>query len=89
MFQTREEAEEIAKYQLIFRKLYDFAKRNNGEFEEDGWFEVVFNNERGLYLLAVNYINSGCVRFSSEEVAKKAIECIGEEDIKWYLTFKA
>lgn len=88
MFQTQEEAEKIAKYQLIFRKLYDFAKRNN-EGVKGSWI-IAYNddsNEFNFYALVI--LNYSTVRFSSKEVAEKAIEYIGEEDMKWYLTFKA
>lgn len=88
MFQTREEAEKASKYQLIFRKLYSFSKRNNGEFGYGYWIEIVLLEDVFIFR-NIFKTNSGKIRFSSEEIAKKAIEHIGEEDMKWYLTFKA
>lgn len=90
VFQTKEEADKIAKYQLIFRKLYDFAKRNNGEFKTGRKYGHYFGVGEGKARID-SYDDSvfqlGYI-FSSEEVAKKAIEYIGEDDMKFYLTFQ-
>ena len=89
MFKTKEEAEKIAKYQLIFRKLHDFAKRNNGLNETKGsWAEIYFLDGK-FFTCIVNTSCAGRIKFTSEEVAREAIEYIGEDDLIWYLTFKA
>ena len=89
VFQTKEEAKKIAKYQLIFRKLYDFAKRNNGEFDNGTKYGIYCEDTGAIKIDSYDdsVFQSGYI-FSSIEVAKQAIEYIGEEDMKWYLTFK-
>ena len=76
---------------VTFRKLLEVADYLNGDWKPD-WndkaeakFFILYNHKhKELRVWACNYINSGEVYFSSEEKAKKAIEIIGEEELKQF-----
>ena len=84
------------KHQLkcvTFRKLLEVADYLNGDWKPD-WndkaeakYFILYNHKhKELRVWACNYINSGEVYFSSEENAKKAIEIIGEEELKQFFS---
>lgn len=93
-FQTEEEARKYVKVLETERQLKKFADEHNGEID---WTDI---NQEKWYL----YYNYSCYRvgiadhhwtkesrviyFSSEEIAKQAINTIGEEKIKEYLTYE-
>ena len=78
---------------ITFKKLLEVADYLNGDWKPD-WndkteakFFILYNHKhKELRVWACNYINSGEVYFSSEESAKKAIEIIGEEELKQFFS---
>lgn len=91
-FKTREEAQHMAEKLKVIRELQDFALEHNDE--EIDWNDV---NQEKLYLGMNPKIKSidifhTCswiylpfnIYFTSEEIAEKAIETIGEDRIKKY-----
>lgn len=78
---------------LIFRKLLEVADYLNGDWKPD-WN----NQEQYKYVIAYNhtektfdtdyfrYLSENTVYFSSKENAKKAIEIIGEEELKQFFS---
>ena len=86
-FSTEEKAEEINFKQTLFRKLQRFSDENC----------TVYKNEDKVFYIAYDYIQSklkvykhryyqplGCVYFSSEEVAEKAIKIFHDDLIKYF-----
>ena len=83
----------ILKKCITFRKLLEVADYLNGEWKPD-WD----NKEQHKYIIYYNhsnkqfevdfysYINMNPIAFSSEENAKKAIEIIGEEELKKFFS---
>lgn len=93
-FRTKEEAEEYAEVLEIKRQLMKFADEHNGEID---WT----NNKSVKRYLCYHYdiqsisIDSALVireprviYFSSKKIASQAIDEIGEEKIKEYLTYE-
>lgn len=93
-FRTEDEARRYAKVLETERQLRRFADEHNGEI---GWS----NNNSAKRYLSYNYsTQSICTRsvwtlkeprviyFSSKEIAKQAIDEIGEEKIKEYLAYE-
>lgn len=93
-FQTKEEARKYAKVLETERQLRRFADEHNGKI---GWS----NNNSAKRYLSYNYsTQSICTRsvwtlkesrviyFSSKEIAQQAIDTIGEDKIKEYLTYE-
>lgn len=93
-FRTEDEAQKYAKVLETERQLKEFADKYNGEID---WG----NNNSVKRYLCYNYnaqsisIDSvwairepRVVYFSSKEIAKQAIDEIGEEEIKEYLTYE-
>ena len=78
---------------ITFAKLLEVAEYLNGNWKPD-WndkaeakFFILYNHKhKELHVWACNYINSGEIYFSSEENAKKAIEIIGEEELKQFFS---
>ena len=78
---------------VTFRKLLEVADYLNSDWKPD-WndkaeakYFILYNHKhKELRVWACNYINSGEVYFSSEENAKKAIEIIGEEELKQFFS---
>lgn len=78
---------------ITFRKLLEVADYLNDDWKPD-WnnkaeakFFILYNHKhKELRVWACNYINSGEVYFSSEENAQKAIEIIGEEELKQFFS---
>ena len=78
---------------ITFRKLLEVADYLNGDWKPD-WD----NKEQHKYIIYYNhsnkhfevdfysYINMNPIAFSSEENAKKAIEIIGEEELKQFFS---
>ena len=77
----------------IFRKLLEVADYLNGDWKPD-WdnkmqtkYSIVYNYDNKTFeILSRYYMNSVGVCFSSEENAKKAIEIIGEEELKKFFS---
>ena len=78
---------------ITFRKLLEVADYLNSDWKPD-WndkaeakFFILYNHKhKELRVWACNYINSGEVYFSSEENAQKAVEIIGEEELKQFFS---
>ena len=74
---------------ITFRKLLEVAAYLNGDWEPD-WddtsqhkYLIVYNNKKNAFEINASYwVSVNGVYFSSEENAKKAIEIIGEEELK-------
>lgn len=93
-FQTEEEARKYAKVLETERQLTKFADEYNGEID---WG----NNNSAKRYLCYNYITQSIfidsawaireprvIYFSSKKIAKQAIDEIGEEELKEYLTYE-
>lgn len=93
-FQTKEEAQKYASVIETERQLKKFADEHNGEIDWD-------NSNEYKYSLFYNCITNGIaianvsalrdarvIYFSSEEIAERAIDTIGKEKIKEYLTYE-
>lgn len=93
-FQTEDEAQKYANVLETERQLKKFADEHNGDI---GWTDI--NQEK--YYLCYSYSDyrvsiadrhwtkdSRTIYFSSEKIAKQAIDEIGEEKIKEYLTYE-
>ena len=74
---------------ITFRKLLEVAEYINGDWKPD-WddtsqhkYLIVYNNKKKVFEINASYwVSVNGVYFSSEENAKKAIEIIGEEELK-------
>lgn len=91
-FKTKEEAEFARKKQLVYQKLKDYALEHNTE-------EIDWNNpcqQKWLiryvkcykeigYSWVTDTIYMNQIYFSSEKIARAAVEEVGEDNIKKYL----
>ena len=90
-FATEESARYTLKALKVYCKLKYFAEANNTK-------EIDWNNKEPKYILLYSYDSSkincepmfsvkdvGQIYFSSEEIARRAIEFVGEDNIKKYL----
>ena len=76
-----------------FRKLLEVAAYLNGDWEPD-WddtsqhkYLIVYNNKKKVFEINASYwVSVNGVYFYSEEKAKKAIEIIGEEELKKFFS---
>lgn len=87
-FPTKEAAEFAVEKLKVIAELKRFAEEHNEEIDwgnsERKWslaFDVPLNHIRPLW---AKEIKNNSVYFSSEEIAKAAIEAIGEERLKKY-----
>ena len=77
----------------IFRRLLEVADYLNGDWKPD-WenqrqkkYYIYYNYEDKIFKFGCcHYVNEGIVFFPSEENAKKAIEVIGEEELKQFFS---
>lgn len=96
-FKSEEEARRYAKVIETERQLKKFADEHNGKIDKIDWSD----NDSVKHYLCYNYIkqsifiDSAWVRryprviyFSSKEIAQQAIDTIGEDKIKEYLTYE-
>lgn len=91
-FKTKEEAEFARKKQLIYQKLKDYALEHNTEeidwinYNQTKWI-IGYNNDykkiRYYWITSLIHINQ--IYFTSEKIARDAVEEIGEDNIKKYL----
>ena len=78
---------------ITFRKLLEVSDYLNGDWNPD-WknqrqkkYYIYYDNEDNIFQIGhCYYVNKGIVFFSSEENAKKAIEIIGEEELKQFFS---
>lgn len=90
-FKTKEEAQFRASQIRIYNDLKNFADENNGEID---WNDIT----QYKWLIAydyedqtINFFSNRAIRdigqiyFSSEDIAQKAVEKVGEDRIKKYL----
>ena len=78
---------------ITFRKLIEVADYLNGNWKPD-WndhlkdkYAIVYNNKKRVFEITTSYqISLGTVYFSSKENARKAIEIIGEEELKQFFS---
>lgn len=91
-FKTKEEAEFARKKQLIYQKLKDYALEHNTEeidwinYNQLKWiirYEKDYKEIRYSWITDTFYINQ--IYFTSEKIARDAVEAIGEDNIKKYL----
>ena len=76
---------------ITFRKLLEVADYLNGDWKSD-WNDVnqlkhfiLYNHrDKTLDIFSRHYLDSGRIYFSSRENAEKAIEIIGEEELKQF-----
>lgn len=92
-FKTREQANHMVEKLKVIKELRDFALENNEE--EIDWKNpnqvkhiIVYNNETqiirtDLWYASTQYIPFN-IYFTSQKIAQKAIETIGEDRIKKY-----
>lgn len=91
-FKTKEEAEFARKKRLIYQQLKDYALGHNTEeidwnnLSQFRWF-IKYDNKceiiRYCWTRFLNCMNQ--IYFTSEEIARAAVEEIGEDNIKKYL----
>lgn len=93
-FQTEEEAQRYAKVLETERQLKKFADEHNSEID---WTNInqekyhLYYNYRGCKVGISNHYwtkESRVIYFSSEEIAEQAIDEIGKDKIKEYLTYE-
>lgn len=91
-FQTKEEAEFARKKQLIYQQLKDYALEHTTEEidwdnqDQAKWLIKYDNRDKEMkyyWVTSLIYINQ--IYFTSEKIARDAIEEIGEDNIKKYL----
>lgn len=93
-FKSEEEAQRYAKVLETERQLKKFADEHNGEIywtdiNQEKWY--LYYNYRGYRIGISNHHwtkKSRVIYFSSEEIAEQAIDEIGTEEIKEYLTYE-
>lgn len=74
---------------ITFRKLLEVADYLNGDWKPD-WNDenqikyYIYNVNQKFYVEGYYHTNQGMVCFSSKENAEKAIEIIGEEELKQF-----
>lgn len=90
-FSTKEKAEEIDFKQTLFRKLQRFSDENGGD--EIDWtnaderkLRIFYDYEDGTFEVEGDYSfrDLGQVYFSTEDVARKAIELFHDDLIKYF-----
>lgn len=91
-FQTKEEAEFAKNKQLIYQQLKDYAlEHTTEEFDWNSpnqfkWFIRYDNKYKKIIYSWTRYsIDINQIYFTSEEIAKAAVEEVGEDNIKKYL----
>lgn len=91
-FQTKEEAEFARNKQLIYQQLKDYAlEHTTEEFDWNSpnqfkWFIRYDNKYKKIIYSWTRYsIDINQIYFTSEEIAKAAVEEVGEDNIKKYL----
>lgn len=91
-FQTKEEAEFARKKQLIYQQLKDYAlEHTTEEFDwtnpnQFKWFIRYDNKYKKIIYTWTRYsIDLNQIYFTSEKIARDAVEKIGEDNIKKYL----
>lgn len=90
-FKTKEEAEFRLEQIKIYNEIKDFANENNNKIDwhnssQDKWH--IYLNYTTLNLNASEWNTTrsqGAIYFTSEKLAKQAIEKVGEDRIKRYL----
>ena len=78
---------------ITFKKLLEVANYLNGDWKPD-WdnkiqtkYFIIYNYDNKTFdILSRYYMNSGVACFSSRENALKAIEIIGEEELKQFFS---
>ena len=75
---------------ITFRKLLEVADYLNGNWKPD-WndanqnkYFISYNKDKKIYVEGCYYTNQNLVYFSSYENAEKAIDIIGEEELKQF-----
>ena len=91
-FQTKEEAEFAREKQLIYQKLKDYALEHNTEeidwinYNQTKWIIGCNNDYKKIrYYWITSLIHINQIYFTSEKIARDAVEEIGEDNIKKYL----
>ncbi len=91
-FKTKEEAEFAREKQLVYQKLKDYALEHNTEeidwdkYNQSKWY-IIYDIKRKemRYYWTVSLLSINQVYFTSEKIARDAVEEIGEDKIKKYL----
>ena len=93
-FQTEEKAQKYANILETERQLKKFADEHNDvidwtDFNQEKWY-LYYSYKYYKVSIANHYWTkqSRIIHFSSEEIAKQAIDEIGTEEIKEYLTYE-
>ena len=93
-FQTEEEAQKYAKVLATERQLKKFADEHNGEISlsnnnsDKGYLSYNYSTQSICALSVWALKEPRVIYFSSEEIAQQAINEIGEDTIKEYLTYE-
>lgn len=93
-FQTEEEAQEYARVLETERQLKRFADEHNDkidweDFKQDKWYLYYSYRDLKISAAVAMYTKEArVIYFSSEEIARQAIDEIGEEKIKEYLIYE-
>lgn len=92
-FQTEEEAKEYAEVLEIKRQLMKFADEYNGEVDwnktNQFGYVIYWNSHLNEVRISQHGLktNPETICFSSDEIAKQAINAIGKENLRKYLTY--
>ena len=81
-FSTLEKVTEVAKFQSLWRRIKRFADEHNEEFDLDECKHAFYRNNHGEIIPFAIYspqIYFGEIYFSSEELARKAIDTFRDE----------
>ena len=91
-FKTKEEAEFTREKQLVYQQLSDYALEHNTEeidwdkHNQSKWYiRYDIKSKKMLYYWTVSLLSINQVYFTSEKIARDAVEEIGEDKIKKYL----
>lgn len=93
-FRTEDEAQKYAKVLETERQLRKFADEHNDkidweDIDQDKWcLGYSYRALKTMTAVAMYTREARTIYFSSQEIAKQAIDEIGEEEIKEYLTYE-
>lgn len=76
---------DYARVVNLFLKLSKWQALNDTVVSNNGWYEICYNDYKGITVLSSSAPSIPMIKFSSEEKACKAIDQFKEE-LTWYFT---
>ena len=85
-FKTEKDAEFVVEQHKVIVELNNFASKYNGNYGQYYYHLICENGIQGYHVspMELENLRMHGVRFTSEEIAKKAIDAIGEDRLKKY-----